>query len=156
LAFSIRTNFAIMGNLSVVAKVRRALGFRRAARVVTQTMMDEFTRLASLPDREDRLTALDDWLLKYGHRGPFESDPYQPRFSELRQSLRASVSEGPAPSLPVRPGGSAFWATVGRPFFLLDEYREWFRDEIMRWWGRLRDRILTEAQQGVAQGHLED
>lgn len=157
LAFSIRTNFAIVMVLSVASRLRRALGMgQQAARVVTHRMMARYAMLVSLPNKADRLRALDRWLRRYGHRGPLESDPWQPRFSELRSTLRTALEHGPASAPRVRPQPSMLAATLARPMFLTDEIREWFRDRLMRWWQRLRLRILQAAQQAVAAGFLDD
>jgi phosphohistidine swiveling domain-containing protein len=155
LDFSIRTNFAIVGTLSIVARVRRALGLSQAARVVTYEMMARYAELAALPDQDERWRALDDWLTRYGHRGPLESDPYQPRFRELRDSLRATLANGPMRCPQPAPRPNRLTAFVTHPFFVLDERREWFRDQLMRWWSHLRERVLMEAKRAVSQGHLE-
>jgi phosphohistidine swiveling domain-containing protein len=155
LEFSIRTNFAIMSVLSVAVRLRRTLGLTQAARVVTREMMARYSELASRPTLADRLAGLDEWLALYGHRGPLESDPSHPRFSELRETLRADLARGPAPAPKRRPQPSRLRAAIGRPLFLTDEIREWFRDGLMRWWQRLRLRILDEARKAVASGHLD-
>jgi phosphohistidine swiveling domain-containing protein len=118
-------------------------------------MMTAYADLASRPDPADRLARLDDWIARYGHRGPLESDPSQPRFAELRETLRLGLKRGPMP--PPRPMRSP-WRVVealGRLFFVYDEIRESFRDRLMRWWQRLRARILEEARIAVDRGHLE-
>ncbi len=155
LDFSIRTNFSIMSLLSLLVRIRKGLGLKQAARVVTHEMMDRFSELAARPELSDRLAGLDDWLGRYGHRGPLESDPWQPRFSELRETLRTSLSQGPAPAPAARPQPSILAAALSRPLFLLDELREWFRDSLMRWWQTLRLRILEEARKAVTEGHLD-
>lgn len=155
LEFSVRTNFAIMSLLSAVGRVRKWLGLEQAARVVTQAMMDEYARLAAEPELADRLRALDGWLDRYGHRGPLESDPSRPRFVELRAVLQTDLSRGPAPPPPVRPHPSVLLAALVRPLFLLDECRERFRDRLMRWWQKLRARILAEARRAVESGWLD-
>ncbi|HKV12966.1 MAG TPA: hypothetical protein VJ725_32795, partial [Thermoanaerobaculia bacterium] len=68
LALAIRTNFAINGVLSGVSRVRRFLGIRGAGRVTTREMMEEYGRLAALPDAAAREAGLDAWLVRYGHR----------------------------------------------------------------------------------------
>jgi pyruvate,water dikinase len=155
LEFSVRTNFAIMCLLSVFSKLRRALGLGQAAHVVTQAMMAEYAELAARPELSDRLRGLEDWLRRYGHRGPLESDPRRPRFVELREVLQADLSRGPAPAPPPRPRPSGWRAALARPLFLADEYREWFRDRLMRWWQRLRLRVLAEARRAVVEGYLD-
>ncbi len=155
LEFSIRTNFAIMSVLSVAVRLRRSLGLTQAAHVITYEMMARYAELAARSDLVDRLAGLDDWLARYGHRGPLESDPSHPRFSEMRETLRADLARGPAPVPKSRLRPSALRAALGRPLFVTDEVREWFRDQLMRWWQRLRVRILEEAGKAVAAGHLK-
>lgn len=155
LEFSVRTNIAIMSPLSVLSRLRRAIGLEQAAQVVTQTMMAEYARLAALPELADRLRGLDRWLAQYGHRGPLESDPCRPRFIELREMLQNDLSRGPAPLPSSHTQPTILLATVGRPLFLLDECRERFRDHLMRWWQRLRSRILEEARRATAEGWLD-
>ncbi|MDB5350917.1 MAG: Phosphohistidine swiveling domain protein [Planctomycetota bacterium] len=152
--FSVRTNFAIMSVLAILTKIRRALGFNQAARVITHEMMAEYAEIASSPSLKERLAGLDRWLITYGHRGPLESDPCHPRFAEMRQELRASLSAGPAPIPELQPRGSSIRTVLGRPFFLADEIRERFRDRLMHWWSRLRQRILVEARRAVEDGYL--
>lgn len=155
LEFSVRTNFAIMSVLSTLTKVRKFFGLNQAAHVVTQAMMAEYAAIASRSDLSERLSGLDDWLRRYGHRGPLESDPRHPRFRELRDVLQADLARGPARA----PNGHVplpGWKSVLiHPFFLGDEYREWFRDRMMRWWEQLRLRILAAGARAVALGQLD-
>jgi pyruvate,water dikinase len=155
LEFSIRTNFAVMGLLSGVARFRKAIGLRQAGRLVTAEMMTEYAALASRPTLDERLAGLDRWLARFGHRGPLESDPMRPRFSELHEALRRDLARGPAPCPAARSRPSTFWTTLTRPLFLLDEFREAFRDRTMRWWQRLRERVLAEAEQARKAGFLD-
>jgi len=155
LEFSIRTNFAVMSLLSGVSKLRKAVGLRRAWGVVTQRMMAEYAEVAARPDVRDRLDGLDGWLARYGHRGPLESDPMRPRFAELRDLLRGDLGRGPSPYPTRRARPSRLLDALARPFFLLDELRESFRDRSMRWWQRLRSRVLEEARRAVGFGHLD-
>jgi phosphohistidine swiveling domain-containing protein len=154
LVLALNTNFAISAVCSALGGVRRALGIPGAARLVTQEMMEEYSRLTALPDVEARMSGLDAWLARYGHRGPLESDLARPRFAELRDVLRADLTAAPAstPRLvekPSRRGGVARWLSW------MDERREWFRDATMRRWQRLRGRILEEGQRLVAAGQLD-
>ena len=156
LGLALRTNFAINGALSGVTRVRRFLRIRGAARVITQEMMEDYGRLAAIADLAARESALDVWLARYGHRGPLESDPARPRFAELREvllsDLAATVAAGSPPisdSDHRRPG---FFA---RPWFLVDEVRERFRDELIRRWQRLRAAMLEEGRQLTSKGDLE-
>ncbi len=154
LGLALRTNFAINGALVGVTRVRRSLGIRGAARVVTQEMMEEYSRLAVISDPAARESALDAWLTRYGHRGPLESDPARPRFAEIRevllQDLAATAGSPPiAGQVRSRPG------LFARPWFLLDEIRERFRDELMRRWQRLRTASLEEGRRLAAAGELD-
>lgn len=154
LALAVRTNFAIGGVLTGVSQVRRFLGIRGAARVVTREMMEEYGRLASFADPSAREAALDDWLARYGHRGPLESDPVHPRFAELRDVLlRDLASSGIAATPPSPEQRKPSWLT--RPFYRIDEIRERFRDDLMRRWQRLRVAILEEGRRLVAAGELD-
>jgi phosphohistidine swiveling domain-containing protein len=142
-------NFAINSVLSGMVRVRKALRVRGQARVVTRAMMDDYGRLAALPGSE-RAAALDRWLERHGHRGPLESDPARPRFAELRAELLADsmAQSAPPPAEASRPG----WIT--RPLYLIDERREWFRDQLMRRWQTLRARLLDEGTRLVGDGVL--
>jgi len=156
LGLAIRTNFAINGALSGVVRMRRFLGIRGSARVTTQEMMEEYGRLAAISDPAARESALDAWLVRYGHRGPLESDPARPRFAELREvllrDLAASASAGsPAILSAPHPHPGPF----ARPWFRIDEIREHFRDELMRRWQRLRSAILQEGRRLVTAGELD-
>ena len=152
LALALRTNFAIGGALTGVSRVRRFLGIRGLARVVTREMMEEYGRLFTIAptDRED---ALDDWLARYGHRGPLESDPIHPRFAELRDLLLQDLANADpnvgAGLVPAREDASP------RLWFRIDEIRERFRDDLMRRWQRLRAAILEEGRRLVTAGELE-
>ncbi len=156
LGLALRTNFAINGALSGVTRVRRFLGIRGAARVITQEMMEEYSRLAALSEPAERESALDVWLTRYGHRGPLESDPVRPRFAEIREVLRSDLAATAAAGAPPifirnhpRPG------LLARPWFLLDEIRERLRDELMRRWQRLRAAILEEGRRLTEAGELD-
>ncbi|MEM7305883.1 MAG: PEP-utilizing enzyme [Planctomycetota bacterium] len=147
---ALRVNFGINGALSGAVRVRRALGLRGSARVVTEAMMEEFDALRSLsPTLRSR--GLDEWLEKYGHRGPLESDPARPRFAELRELLEAQVrGEWPKKPAPRRRG-----VLPANPLYWLDRRREWFRDELMRRWVPLRRAILAEGERLAASGELD-
>jgi rifampicin phosphotransferase len=154
LVLALNTNFAISAVCSALGGVRRALGIPGAARLVTQEMMEEYSRLTALPDAAARIAGLDAWLVRYGHRGPLESDLARPRFAELRDVLRDDLAAAPATpprpvEKPLRRRGPARWLS------LMDERREWFRDATMRRWQRLRGRILAEGQRLSAAGELD-
>jgi phosphohistidine swiveling domain-containing protein len=157
LALAIRTNFAINGVLSGVSRLRRSLGIRGQGRVATQEMMEEYGRLATVSSPAGREAALAAWLVRYGHRGPLESDPARPRFAELRevllQDLARSAPAEPS-SMPTTPA-TARRSPWLRPFYRVDEIRERFRDDLMRRWQRLRAAILEEGRRLVAKGELD-
>src|SRR6185295_15252791 len=152
LALALRTNFAIGGALTGVSRVRRFLGIRGSARVVTREMMEEYGRL-SMVEPDAREAALDKWLARYGHRGPLESDPIHPRFAELRdvllRDLASSSQNVGAGLVPAREESSP------RLWYRIDEIRERFRDDLMRRWQRLRVAILKEGQRLAAAGDLD-
>jgi pyruvate,water dikinase len=150
LALAIRTNFAINSILSGVSRVRRSLGIRGSARVTTQEMMEDYGRLAALPSGE-REAGLDRWLERYGHRGPLESDPARPRFAELRELLLRDLDA----SLSTASSGTTGQGIRGSWLYRIDEVRERFRDELMRRWKLLRERILAEAVRRVEAGELD-
>jgi pyruvate,water dikinase len=153
LALALRTNFAINGVLSGVARLRRLLRLPGAARVTTQAMMEEYAALAALPSTA-REAGLDRWLAAYGHRGPLESDPARPRFAELRDALLRDLAATPE----IPPAGSPRRRGPGllRPLYKIDEIREAFRDALMRRWQVLRAHILAAAAGRVAAGELDD
>ncbi|MEO0649705.1 MAG: PEP-utilizing enzyme, partial [Planctomycetota bacterium] len=144
---ALTTNFALNGALTGLERVRRALGIRGRAQVVTERMMREYDALRGLP-RGEQAAAFERWLGAYGHRGPLESDPARPRFAELRGTLQSGL-EHPA----ARPEGPSQGERRG-PLFALDRRRESFRDDLMRVWARLRERILDLAAQEVEHGRL--
>jgi pyruvate,water dikinase len=153
---AIHTAIAIAGLCSVTWTLRRALGVRGAARLVTQDMMEEYRRLGEWPDASAREAGLDVWLARYGHRGPGESDVARPRFAELRDVLLEDLLRRPAAAPPPRPSpGRRLLHALLRPFYLIDERREWFRSECMRRAGRLRTRLLEEGTRLVAAGRLD-
>jgi pyruvate,water dikinase len=149
LELALRANFAINAALSGWIKVRRFLRVPGSTRVVTRTMMEEYARLATLPD-EHRDAGLDEWLRRYGHRGPFESDLSRPRFAELRDVLRQDLASLLPTDTPTE-SGPGIW----RPFFWVDERREWFRNELMKRWQRIRSAILIEARRLADQGLID-
>lgn len=152
LSLALRGNFAINAVLSAVRRLRSTFRIPGTARVVTQEMMDSYRRLIDLPLAQ-RAAGLDGWLVRYGHRGPLESDPARPRFAELREVLLADLQQAntTAPSASTAyPSSPGWW----RWCYRIDEYREWFRDAMMRRWQRLRAAILAEAQRLTAVGQL--
>jgi pyruvate,water dikinase len=155
LGVALRTNFAINGALTGLVRVRRFLGLKGRARVTTEVMMEEYEGLRSAPP-ESRGEALDAWLGRFGHRGPLESDPARPRFAELREVLRADLDRPRATEEagPLRPRPTP--PPARGPLYALDRRRESFRDDLMRAWQILRERILSEARRLVAEGRLEE
>ena len=160
LDLALRTNFAINGALSGAVRVRRALRIRGRARVVTESMMEEYEAIRHL-DRRARGAALSDWLERFGHRGPLESDPMQPRFAEMETVLLSDLM-GPGPADP-SPSASSPPESGNQPaptraktgwWFRLDRIREDFRDELMRRWVKLRRGALRAAQPHAAAGDL--
>ncbi len=147
LATALRVNFALGGALAGVQRVRRALGVRGGAHVVTGDMGHAYEDLRRLPS-EERGRALDAWLEQFGHRGPLESDPLHPRFDELRTALEADLA-GEAPSEEERA------ARGGRgPLFWFERRRETFRDELMKVWRELRRRLVAEGTRLSERGEL--
>lgn len=144
---ALRVNFAINGPLSGLTRVRRFLRIRGGPEVVTHRMMVDYEALTGAPERE---AALDAWLAQYGHRGPLESDPMQPRFREIREVLLADLLSRPqSPQAAPTPGPAS-----RNPLFALDRRREWFRDELMRLWERLRGKMLAEGARLQSSGAI--
>jgi pyruvate,water dikinase len=157
MALVLQSALAIVGVAGMVIRLRLFFRVPGSARLVTRDMMEEYRRLAALPP-EQRAVGLDGWLARHGHRGPAESDLARPRFAELRDVLlrdllAASAESPPEPPPPGRLTRLARWLT--RPLFWIDERREWFRDEWMRRWTRLRARLLEEGKRLAAAGELD-
>ena len=153
LKLALRGNFAINAVLSGVSRLRRLLRLPGSARVITQAMMEEYSRLGALPVAQ-RENALDHWLTRYGHRGPLESDLARPRFRELRAVLLQDLQSGQTTAAAGQTKGGLL-TRVLRPFYRIEERREWFRDAMMHRWERLRNRILEAARRLVAAGQLD-
>jgi pyruvate,water dikinase len=153
----IDTAQAIAGIYLVAFIVRRALRLPGAARLVTREMMDAYGRLAALPAGPEREAGLDAWLSQYGHRAPCESDLARPRFAELREVLLQDLNQAAPPAADAaRPGLlRRSLDRIFRPFFWIDEWREWFRDTGGRSWQQLRARLLGEGARLVAAGELD-
>lgn len=152
--FSVHTNFAIDVFLAPLSEFHRP----GHGRVMTHLMMEQYEEIRRLP-ADERAVALDHWLKRYGHRGPLESDPMQPRFVELRdvlsQDLLCNASPAEPPPRPRESLGRRLLNAIFRPLFRLDERRETYRDDLMRRWQRLRGGILQEASRMVAAGYLD-
>lgn len=145
---ALRTNFAINGALSGIVRIRRALGVRGRARVVTEDMMRAYDRLRGLSG-EALEQGVAGWLDRYGHRGPLESDPMQPRFRELADVLLEDLRAAPpTAATDAAPGRTGWW-------FRMDAVREEFRDQLMVRWQRLRAGILEAAAEAQRTGALE-
>jgi rifampicin phosphotransferase len=156
LAMLLHTTFAIAALCSLVMGVRKALGITGSAPLVTRDMMAAYRRLFTLPDMAQRSAGLDEWLRQYGHRGPLETDLAQPRFSELRdvlwQDLQSALPGAGAPDGPAAAQRSRHWL---RLLSWIETRREWFRDQAMRRWQRLRTRLRAEGARLVERGELE-
>lgn len=147
---------AIAGLALLSLLVRQALRLPGSAQVVTRGMMDDYGRLAALPAGPPRATGLDAWLAKYGHRAPWESDLARPRFAELREVLLQDLNHASPPANPAPPSLiRRFLHWLSRPFFWIDEWREWFRNTACHGWQRLRARLLEEGARLVAAGELD-
>jgi phosphohistidine swiveling domain-containing protein len=153
----IDTAQAIAGIFLVTFIVRRALRLPGAARPVTHEMMEAYSWLAALPAGPEREAGLDDWLARFGHRAPCESDLARPRFAELRDVLLQDLNQTTPPIQDNASPGllRRFLEKLFRPFFWIDEWREWFRDRGGRSWQLLRARLLEEGARLTAAGLLE-
>jgi phosphohistidine swiveling domain-containing protein len=155
----LHTALAIAGVRSLVAGLRQALRIPGGARPMTQDMMEEYAQLAAIRDPAAREAGLDAWLKRYGHRGPLESDLARPRFAELRevllQDLASTAADAKGAASPTPSLGRRLFGWLFRPFFWLDERREWFRDAMMRQWQRVRLRLLEEGRRRVAAGEID-
>ena len=149
LDLALRTNFAINGAWTGIARIRGALRIRGRARVVTEEMMAAYEALAA-NERANREAALDAWLERFGHRGPLESDPMQPRFRELRGVLLTDLLG--REQAPLQRGTAEERTGF---FFRIDRVREQFRDDLMKRWERLRAGILAAAEAASQVGSLE-
>jgi pyruvate,water dikinase len=153
----LQTALAIVGVAAGVIRLRLAFRVPGSARLVTRDMMEDYRRLTALP-RDKRAAGLDAWLARHGHRGPFESDLARPRFAELRDVLLHDLLAAPGTLAPEPPAPGLLRRLAGlltRPLFWIDQRREWFRDEWMRRWARLRARILDEGKRLAAAGELD-
>lgn len=153
----VNTAMSIAGLMSFVLRLRTALHLPGSARLVTQSMMEEYDRLNALPDLPARLAGLDVWLQQHDHRGPFESDFARPRFRELKDILARDVASPAARSSVTKrpPSTVGRWlTTLTRPLFWIDEWREWFRDACMMRWLRIRQRLLAEGARLATDGKL--
>jgi pyruvate,water dikinase len=148
---------AIAGLALLSLLIRQALRLPGSARVVTREMMDDYGRLAALPAGPLREAGLDAWLVKYGHRAPWESDLARPRFAELRGVLLQDLNHASPPADPAPPPCLIRRSLhrLSRPFFWIDEWREWFRNTACHGWQRLRARLLEEGARLVAAGELD-
>jgi pyruvate,water dikinase len=153
--FSIRNNSALIAIASALASIRRRLGLESHAEVITRAMMDEYAELAARPRLAERLRGLDDWLERYGHRGPRETDPAQPRFSELRGMLARDLAVARPRDCDLPPPCPPRRHPVARLLCRWEARREWFRDAWMRLAQRLRTRVLEHAREAVDAGHLD-
>jgi pyruvate,water dikinase len=156
----IHTALAISGMCALLMIVRRALRLPGSARLVTQEMMEGYRKLAEVADPAMREKELDAWLTAHGHRGPRESDVARPRFAELRPVLLADLACAAGGPVPAAPAKRRWWGRrllewLCRPWYWIDEYREWFRDEAMRSLQRMRRRLIAEGARLTAAGELD-
>lgn len=157
MGLAIRTNFAIGGILSGMSRVRKAIGMEGTARVVTEEMMHRYQAIAALRGAKARARALDEWLDEYGHRGPLESDPARPRFAELRSLLLQDLESAQRGAGGARGAASAPAAASeeeASPLFWIDTRREWFRDELMKRWQKIRACALARGRALESKGRL--
>jgi pyruvate,water dikinase len=156
LAMLLHTTFAIAALCSLVGGVRKSLGITGSGPLVTRDMMTAYRRLFALPDVTQRAAGLDEWLRHYGHRGPLETDLAQPRFAELRALLWQDLQGAP-------PGAGSAAATGTAPtsrrwlrlLSWIEARREWFRDQAIRRWQRLRTKLCAEGARLVERGELD-
>lgn len=153
---SIRDNFALIAVASTASRLRRWLGVQSTACSVTRAMMQEYSVLAAQPTLAARRRGLEEWLVRHGYRGPHETDPAQPRFSELKETLLADLASvrTPAPSALSLTHPPRKWSLLSG-LCHWENRREWFRDELMRRTQRLRRLILKAADDAVASGLLD-
>ena len=148
LAAALKVNFALGGALAGVQRLRRAVGIRTPASVVTGEMGRSYEALRRAPAAErDRI--LETWLERFGHRGPLESDPIHPRFAEMREALAVDLARG-TPDEEVREQRAG-----AGPLFWLERRRELFRDELMKIWFELRRRLVAEGTRLANEGLLD-
>jgi phosphohistidine swiveling domain-containing protein len=152
---SIRQSSALIAIASTLASIRRRLGLSSHAEIITRAMMEDYAEIAARPRYVERIRGLDAWLERYGHRGPRETDPAQPRFSELRGMLARDLAVPRLPDREVPPPGPPGRHLFARLFCHWEERREWFRDAWMSLTQRLRTRILGLAERAVEAGHLD-
>jgi phosphohistidine swiveling domain-containing protein len=153
---SVRTNFALIAIATTASGLRRRFGLPSKLHSITQCMMNEYSELAALPRLADRMHGLDKWLDRYGHRGPHETDPSQPRFTELESTLRQDLARATSGTTTNRTTDhTPSRVSIARLLGYWEERREWFRDALMRHTQQLRSRILEEAQKAVCLGFLD-
>lgn len=98
------------------------------------------------------------WLHHHGHRGVFESDVARPRFKDDPTPILAAAGvAGRASEAPSRPT-ARYWLTL--PIWMVVKRamsaREDLRDRSMRGFAASRDRLIGQAVEAVAAGHLPD
>ena len=89
------------------------------------------------------------FLREYGHRGFYESDLGQPRFSELSEASWQELLPDHT-SLSTPPPGKGLWAILLSklldPVISLVSTREWLRHETMKMFFSLREEILDQTR----------
>jgi pyruvate,water dikinase len=128
------------------------------AYVVAQPHIQPALLEGELPANEGFRELWHTFLEQHGHRGVYESDIARPRYAEVPESLLQSLAYPSRGRAPDRPRTWKGWLTLpvwwqcGRVL----RAREQFRYDTMRAYQRVRGRLLTLAQQAVANGQLPD
>ena len=92
-----------------------------------------------------------EFVRRYGHRGFYESDIGQKRFSEYSpedwSQLRMAPGEAPGPESPrPRAARRSLFSGVARPFIRMMLTREWLRHHAMRYFALLREEIQEQTR----------
>ncbi len=155
LDLALNTNFAISALFTGWYRLRRFLRVPGQAELITQKMMQSFERISSIEDTDQREIAMGRWLREFGHRGPLESDLARPRFIEMSSQLKGATIAPSSDTALSQSEPASVMEQAWRPFFWIDEHREWFRHATMRRWLKLRRRMLQEAKELVENGTLD-
>ncbi|MEL6660582.1 MAG: PEP/pyruvate-binding domain-containing protein [Bacteroidota bacterium] len=138
---------SLLNRLGILSKVSDAAKQKSA----TTDYLNAFQQLS-----QGRLS-IAAFVEQFGHRGFYESDIGQQRFSEYTtaewQRLLPSFGEENAPDiLPAQNQRTTWWAGLFRGAISLIHTRELLRAETMRWFADFRYEIIesTQASQGTA------